>query len=100
MEMKEIVAANIKKFLIMQGKTQTDLAIYLGLTKAAITNWVKCTTSPDINYISGICDFLGISVNDLFGIYDEKHLSIEEKLVLGKYRESEFRNAINKLLNL
>ncbi|MFI3329216.1 MAG: helix-turn-helix transcriptional regulator [bacterium] len=98
MDAKTRVAENIKKYLVMQGKSQVDLARHLGLTKAAITNWIKGTTSPDINNISEICNYLDISVNDLFGTYDEKYLSVEEKIFVTKYRETDFRNAINKLL--
>ncbi len=98
MDSKMIVASNIKKYLLMQGKSQVELANHLKLTKAAITNWIKGNTSPDINNIVGICDFLDISVNDLFGTYDEKYLSVEEKIFVNKYRETKFRDAINKLL--
>lgn len=100
MDSKLIVAENIKKFLKMQKKTQDSLSKHLGITKAAVSNWVNGSTSPDINTITKICNFLDISVNDLFGVYDEKHLSVEEKLVLKSYRESDFRNAINKLLDV
>ncbi len=94
------VALNISKYLKLRGKSQVSLANYLGITKAAVSNWISSTTSPDINTIAKICEYLEISVNDLFGVYDEKNLSVEEKLMLTGYRSSGFRDAINKLLNL
>lgn len=99
MDSKAIVASNLKKYLKLKGKSQVSLARHLGLTKAAISNWVNGTTSPDINNITVICAYLEISINDLFGYYDEKNLSVEEKIVLTKYRTSNFRDAINKLLD-
>ncbi len=99
MDSKAVVAKNIKKYLKLQGRTQVSLANHLGLTKAAVSNWVKGSTSPDVNSITSICAFLEISINDLFGYYDEKNLSVEEKIVLTSYRNSKFRDAINKLLD-
>lgn len=99
MNSREMVALNIKKYLNMHDKSQVQLANYLGITKAAVTNWVKGVTSPDINTITKICEFLDISVNDLFGTYDEKYLSVEEKIFVNKYRETKYRDAINRLLD-
>ncbi len=100
MDAREKVAHNISRFLKLKGKTQVSLAQHVGLTKAAVSNWTKGSTSPDINNIISICEFLDISINDLFGHYDEKHLTVEEKIMLQEYRESEFRDAINALLKI
>lgn len=100
MNSRETVAYNIGRFLKLKGKSQVSLAQHVGLTKAAISNWVKGTTSPDLNNVISICEFLDISINDLFGHYDEKHLSVEEKIMLQEYRDGKFRDAINKLLDI
>lgn len=98
MDSKAIVSKNIKKYLKLRGKSQVSLAKELNLTKAAVSNWVNGSTSPDINSITVICSFLEISVNDLFDYYDEKNLTVEEKIILSRYRECNFRDAINILL--
>lgn len=99
MDSREKVAYNIARFLKLKGKTQVSLANHVGLTKAAVSNWVKGISSPDLNNVISICEFLEISINDLFGHYDEKHLTVEEKIMLQQYRESKFRDAVNKLLD-
>lgn len=100
MDTKEKVAYNIAKYLKAKKKTQVSLANHVGLTKAAISSWIKGTTSPDLNKLIAICDFLDISINDLFGYYEENTLSTEDKVLLQKFRNSEFRNSVNKLLDI
>lgn len=100
MDTKEKVAYNIAKYLKAKNKTQVSLAKHVGLTKAAISNWIKGTTSPDLNKLIAICEFLDISINDLFGYYEENTLSTEDKVLLQKFRDSEFRSSVNKLLDI
>lgn len=100
MDRKEIVAENLKKYLKLRGHSQVELANHLGLSRAAVCNWISLATSPDINCIVEICKFLEISVNDLFGFHDDKHLSVKEKIVLMNYRSSEFQDAVDFLLKI
>lgn len=100
MDTKEKVAYNISRFLKSRGQTQVALAKHVGLTKAAVSNWVKGTTSPDLNNVIAICEFLDITINDLFGFYEDHHLSTEDKVLLKQLKETEFRDAINKLLDI
>lgn len=100
MNTKQILNENIKKFLKLRGETQKNLAEYLNVSKQAVCNWLTGDSSPDINSIAKICEFLEVSVNDLFGYYDEKYLNAKETMVVVNYRKSDLKQAVDKLLNI
>lgn len=51
--------------------SQKELAGKLGVSQSAVTNWIKGKNSPDIEFVTQICGFLDISLNDFFGVKDE-----------------------------
>lgn len=64
-ELKKIIAANILYYLENTGYTQNDLAEYLGVTAAAVSNWCNGTKMPRPQFIDKIADFFGINRNQL-----------------------------------
>ena len=100
-ELKSIIAKNISKYLENQNKTQSDLAEYIGVSQATVSNWCKGIKMPRMTKIDMICDFFSINRSDLMNstpiISSSPHLlqcqtADEESLVLS-YREL---NNINK----
>ncbi len=71
----DIMYQRIFKELIQAGKTQKELAEYLGIKQQAITNWKQQLNTSYTKYIHGIADFLGVSVAYLKGETDEKRKS-------------------------
>ena len=47
------------------GKTQAELADYLEVTQAAVSNWVNGVKLPRMGKIDKICEFLNCSRSDL-----------------------------------
>lgn len=48
--------------------TQEEFASRLGVTPQAVSKWERRNGLPDISFIGGICNVLGISADTLFGI--------------------------------
>lgn len=71
----DIMYQRIFKELIQAGKTQKELAEYLGIKQQAITNWKQQLNTSYTKYIHGIADFLGVSVAYLKGETDVKEKS-------------------------
>lgn len=71
-----------------KGVEQKELARLLGISGNAITNWEKERARPDIGLIPDICDILGISFSELFGM-DAPNLEMneQEKWLVRAYRE-------------
>lgn len=64
-ELNQRIAQRIQEYLERQNKTQSDLAEYMGVTQATISNWCNGTKMPRMNKIDRICQFFGIQRSDL-----------------------------------
>lgn len=67
MNAKDVIRANLKRYMKQAGKTQAGLAEHLGVTQSAVSNWIRGKNSIDVEYVPGICSYLGITVGELFG---------------------------------
>ncbi|MBQ7089151.1 MAG: helix-turn-helix domain-containing protein [Clostridia bacterium] len=71
----DVMYQRIFEELARAGKTQKELAEYLGIKQQAITNWKQRLNTSYTKYIHGIADFLGVSVAYLKGETDVKEKS-------------------------
>ncbi len=62
---REIFSNNLKKFLKEQKKTQLELANFVGISDAAVNNWVKGYKLPRMDKVDKICKFFTIKRSDL-----------------------------------
>ena len=60
-EINNIIAENISSFLDRYGKTQNDLADYMGVSQATVSNWCKGVKLPRMDKIDRICNFFNVS---------------------------------------
>lgn len=70
-EINEIIARNINMYLEHSGKTQVDLADYMNVSQATISNWCKGAKMPRMDKIDKICSFFSIKRTDLM----DEHIS-------------------------
>ena len=61
----EVLAKNIRRLLEEQDKSQADLARYLGVSKTAVTKWVRGLSDPRIDKVDKMCEFFNCSRADL-----------------------------------
>lgn len=64
-EINSIIAQNISSYLEKTGKTQIDLADYMGVSQATISNWCKGVKLPRLDKIDKICSFFNIKRSQL-----------------------------------
>lgn len=68
MSEKEInltISKNILKYLEIRNKSQAELAEYVGVTQATVSNWCNGIKMPRMSKIDMICEFLEINRSDL-----------------------------------
>ena len=58
-----------------QGKKQKDLTDYLGIPKAAFTDWKSGRVKSYTKYLPQIAEFFGVSVDYLLGKTEQKEKS-------------------------
>lgn len=61
----DIIAFNLNRLLEANGKNQADLAAYMGVSQATVSNWCKGIKSPRMDKLDRICVFLNCTRTDL-----------------------------------
>ena len=60
-KLNRIIADNITLLMRMKNRTQLELAEYLGVTQATVSNWCNGVKMPRMDKLDKICEFLGVS---------------------------------------
>jgi len=76
-EINLIIANNISHHLSRCGKTQVDLADYMNVSQATVSNWCKGIKLPRMDKIDKICDFFHIKRSELMQDNTEKTYYID-----------------------
>ena len=80
-DVKIIFKENLNYYLDLRDKTQLELSKYIGVSNTAVNNWVNGYTTPRMDKVDKICEFLGVTRSDLF----EKRSLQSPKPDLSKY---------------
>lgn len=64
-DIKSVVAKNLASLRKSRGMTQEELARKFNYTSKAICRWELGETMPDLNVLGALCEFYGITMNDL-----------------------------------
>lgn len=64
-EINRIIANNINKLLNKKNKSQVDLADYMNVSQATVSNWCKGLKTPRMDKIDKICVFFNCKRSDL-----------------------------------
>jgi len=65
MDNKNIFAANLKRYMELNGKTRRDVSEAIGVSYYTFTDWVKGNAYPRIDKIELMANYFGISKSDL-----------------------------------
>lgn len=65
MEANEIFSKNLKFYIIRSGRTQSQVAMDLGVSKGTLSDWCSGRSHPRMNRIEEITKYFGISKSDL-----------------------------------
>jgi transcriptional regulator with XRE-family HTH domain len=86
---KEEIAKNLKRFREARQITQKQLADYLGVKYNTVSSWETGKNSIDIVVLIKICDFLKVSLNDIYGktYKEESAVTTDEQELLYIYRK-------------
>ena len=77
----------IRQFRREAGLSQKDIAEHLKVTRNTVINWEAGRYRPDVDLFPPLCDFLGITLNDLFGIHPEERFTPHEATLIDQYRQ-------------
>ena len=81
------MGSRIRQFRREAGYSQKDLAGMTDVTRNTVVNWEAGKYRPDPELFPLLCEILGITLNDLFGIHPEERVTAHEKMLIGQYRK-------------
>ena len=86
---KEIMAANIMRYLSLRGMTKKDLSREIGEPYTTVCAWCKAETYPRIDKIEKMATLFGINKCDLVEEYDisAERNTTKEKTLIRSYRQ-------------
>ena len=67
-EIRKTIGENIKKVCALKGIRQVEISEKLGVSQGTVSNWFKGTNSIDIENLAVLCDFLGVSLDQIYGV--------------------------------
>ena len=67
-EIRKTVGENIKKVCQLKGIRQVDISEHMKVSQGTVSNWFKGTNSIDIENLAELCSFLGVSLDQIFGV--------------------------------
>lgn len=85
---KKNISKNIAKYRESAGMSQKEFAKRLGVAPSRVSNWETYANCPTIDILFEVCEVLGVSINDIYGVYPESSfiLKYEEQTLIKKYR--------------
>lgn len=86
MSTKEEIRYALVSLFEETGKKKSSLADHLNVSRPAVTNWTSGANSIDMDYVPGICDFFGITIDEFFGRSEKYRVTAEEERLLSLYR--------------
>ena len=99
---KEVLAKNLKKYIVKSGKDRSTVAEDLGFSYSTLTDWINGKKYPRINNIEKLAVYFNVSKSDLIEDFEEikkdndRLVSIIVKLRTNK----ELLNVVERLISL
>lgn len=62
------LSENLKKYRMLKGMTQEDVARYLGITSQSVSKWERGESFPDITFLPAIANIFETSIDLLIGM--------------------------------
>ena len=101
---KKTVGENLKSVCLAKRIKNKDIAQHIGVSESCVSNWLKGKNSFDIDNLYSICSYLGISLDQAFGVAPivVGALTGAENDILIAYRKADpgTQASIRKLLDI
>lgn len=87
-EIRQTIIDNIRAVCKVKKLRQKDIAERMGVSPGSVTNWFKGTNFIDVDNLYKLCQILGVSLDQIFGVAPIVFgaLNEEENEVIQAYR--------------
>lgn len=66
--MDEIISENLKREIETSGKTKSEIAQAIGVSKPTISQYLSGRIQPTLSSLSRLCNYLGCSADEILEI--------------------------------
>ena len=94
MDIQKILAKNLKYYLDINGKMQSDISKDLNINKGVVSTWCNGTSFPRADKIMILAEYFNINFVDLFIDKTNVNRSIEELDSIASQLEPEYQAII------
>ena len=85
-EIRDAISENICKYRKKLGMSQRTLAEKMGVLPSRVSNWEQGINSPTLGILVELSTILGITLDEMFGIENERAMIHGEKSLLDGFR--------------
>ena len=68
MTLDQIISNNLKQEIEQSGKTKTEIAKAIGVSKPTVSQYVSGRIQPSLSTLSKLCNYLNCSADDILNI--------------------------------
>ncbi|MCI9598555.1 MAG: helix-turn-helix transcriptional regulator [Firmicutes bacterium] len=79
-ELNQVIANNISFLLQTKGKSQSELADYMNVSQATVSNWCKGIKTPRMDKIDKIAVFFNVNRSRIMEEYSNEYITNQEDL--------------------
>lgn len=103
MNNKEVLAANLKKYMQLRNKSRKEVSKDLGISYYTFSDWVNAKKYPRMDKIESLANYFGITKSDLIegnisdemDTYSDMDISNEMKKLLSKLQATEHKMTVD-----
>ena len=99
---KEVLAKNLKKYIVKSGKDRMTVCEDLELSYSTLTDWINGKKYPRINNIERLAEYFNVSKSDLIEDFEEikKDNDVLATIIVKLRMNKDLLEVVEKLLSL
>lgn len=88
-EIKRLFSINLKRIMLENGKTQSDIVKDLSFRQATVSDWLNGKKYPRMDKIEILAQYFRISIDELISVSKQEKMSLSslELALIKKYRQ-------------
>lgn len=88
-EIKRLFSINLKRIMLENGKTQSDIVKDLSFRQAKVSDWLNGKKYPRMDKIEMLAQYFRISIDELISVSKQEKMSLSslELALIKKYRQ-------------
>ena len=88
-EIKRLFSINLKRIMLENGKTQSDIVKDLSFRQATVSDWLNGKKYPRMDKIEMLARYFRISIDELISVSKQEKMSLSslELALIKKYRQ-------------